>query len=295
MIGKAHPHFSIIIPTFNRANRLIQTIHSVTNQAYANFELIIIDDGSTDNTSSVVKSIADNRIHYIYKPNEERAIARNFGVRQAKGDYITFLDSDDGLYLHFLEEAESLLRKHENPEWFHLAYEIKDEKGRVLRQENDRKGNINQSLLTGNHLSCIDVFLRRDIATNNPFNEDPEIIGSEDYLLWLQLSRQYTLHYSNRISSYITQHAARSVTGFSGEKLRRRIEKSIFYIQQMGFNASQLQKIKAHRYLYLALHLAMAGSKAESVIALKKSLLLKPNLLLSRKSLAVLRRIVMNW
>ena len=285
---------TIIIPTYNRANRLIQTIHSVTKQRYPNFELIIVDDGSTDNTSSVVKSFTDNRIHYFYKPNEERAIARNFGISKAKGNYITFLDSDDGLYPHFLEEAASLIREKDNPEWLHLAYEIIDEKGKILRRENQRLGNINQSLLTGNHLSCIGVFLRKDIAKTNPFNQDPDIIGSEDYLLWLQLSRRYTLHYSNRISAYITQHSDRSVTGFDSQKLQTRVDKSIFYIQQMGFNNQELKIIKAHRYLYLALHLAMAGSKLKSAQALKKSLQLKPELLLSRKFLAILRRLVVS-
>ena len=171
-------------------------IPSVLNQTIMQFELIIIDDGSTDNTAEIVKKFSDKRIQYLKKRNEERAIARNYGISKAKGDYVTFLDSDDHVYPQFLEEAIKVMEQHDHPEWFHLAYEIKDEKGRILRQENKRKGNINPSLITGNHLSCIGVFVRKDIIQKHQFNTDPDIIGSEDYLLWLELASRYTLKYS---------------------------------------------------------------------------------------------------
>jgi glycosyltransferase involved in cell wall biosynthesis len=99
------PTFSIIIPTYNRTDRISGTIQSVINQHYTNFDIVLVDDGSTDNTEEIISSIQDPRIRYFKKENEERAIARNFGIQQAAGDYITFLDSDDALYPHYLDEA----------------------------------------------------------------------------------------------------------------------------------------------------------------------------------------------
>ncbi|MDZ7606957.1 MAG: glycosyltransferase [Cyclobacteriaceae bacterium] len=154
-------------------------------------------------------------------------MARNFGILQAAGDYITFLDSDDELYPHYLDEALTLIKQYNRPEWFHIAYEIRDEAGRVLRKEHRRKGNINQSLITGNHLSCIGVFVKKDILEQHQFNEDPDIIGSEDYLLWLKLASLFPLRYSNRISAYVVQHRGRSVINFNQHQLIRRIKKSI--------------------------------------------------------------------
>lgn len=91
-----NPFFSVIIPTFNRANSLLSTIESVLDQTYEDFEIVIIDDGSTDSTSETVdKFITDPRVHYHYQDNAERSSARNHGIRKSTGKWICFLDSDD--------------------------------------------------------------------------------------------------------------------------------------------------------------------------------------------------------
>ena len=91
--------FSIILPTFNRSVLITKAIESVINQTYTNWELIIIDDGSTDNTKSVLENyLSDSRIKYFFQENQERSVARNNGIKRAKGDYICFLDSDDEDY-----------------------------------------------------------------------------------------------------------------------------------------------------------------------------------------------------
>lgn len=88
------PKVSVIIPTYNRAHFIAQAVESVLMQTYQDFELIIIDDGSTDNTKEVLESYRD-RLHYFYQENQGRSVARNRGIELAKGEYIAFLDSDD--------------------------------------------------------------------------------------------------------------------------------------------------------------------------------------------------------
>src|SRR5690554_3168461 len=90
------PLFSIVIPTFNRASYITKAIESVINQTINDWELIIIDDGSSDNTFEVIKPyLLDQRIKYQYQINQERSIARNNAVKISLGEYICFLDSDD--------------------------------------------------------------------------------------------------------------------------------------------------------------------------------------------------------
>jgi len=102
------PTFSIILPTYNRAHLLHRAIQSVINQTYGNFELIIVDDGSTDCTSEVVKTFNDQRIIYVkHEQNKGVTAAYNTGLRLARGKYITFLGSDDELLPNALETAIS--------------------------------------------------------------------------------------------------------------------------------------------------------------------------------------------
>lgn len=86
---------SVIIPTFNRAVYLQETIASVLRQTWQDFELVLVDDGSTDNTADIVRSFDDRRIRYIYRSNGGISAARNTGLDAARGEYIAFLDSDD--------------------------------------------------------------------------------------------------------------------------------------------------------------------------------------------------------
>ncbi|NJR15065.1 MAG: glycosyltransferase [Calothrix sp. CSU_2_0] len=88
------PKISVIIPTYNRSHLIKDAIESVLNQTYQDFELIIIDDGSTDNTKEVLAEYGE-RLQYIYQENQGRSAARNHGLNLAKGEYIAFLDSDD--------------------------------------------------------------------------------------------------------------------------------------------------------------------------------------------------------
>ena len=88
-----NPFFSVIIPTYNRAHMLERAIKSVLAQTYKNFELIVVDDGSTDETKELLSKYKD--IHYYKIDNSGVSFARNFGVSKSKGKYLCFLDSDD--------------------------------------------------------------------------------------------------------------------------------------------------------------------------------------------------------
>ncbi|OPX90600.1 MAG: Chondroitin synthase [Pelotomaculum sp. PtaB.Bin104] len=88
------PQISVVIPTYNRADYIIDAVNSVLSQTYTNYEIIVVDDGSTDNTKLLLQPYL-NKIQYIYQPNKGVSAARNAGIREARGEWIAFLDSDD--------------------------------------------------------------------------------------------------------------------------------------------------------------------------------------------------------
>jgi len=206
--------FSIVIPTYNRASLIAKTLKSVLEQDYPHSEILVIDDGSTDSTQEIVENIQSLKIQYYKIPNGERAKARNFGIQKATGDFITFLDSDDILYPHHFSTAQNLISNHPNDVFFSLAYEVVDTSGKVLHIYHQRKGDLNAQLITGNHLSCIGVFIKCDILLKNLFNEERNLSGTEDYELWLRLASQYRIIYNNVVTSAIVNHESRSVLSF---------------------------------------------------------------------------------
>ncbi|MFK7994743.1 MAG: glycosyltransferase family 2 protein [Granulosicoccus sp.] len=102
------PRFSVVIPTFNRADSILETLDSCFAQTYTDFEIIVVDDGSSDNTLTVLAAVEDSRLIVASQENAGPAAARNHGMRRATGQYIAFLDSDDSWYPEFLEAANDL-------------------------------------------------------------------------------------------------------------------------------------------------------------------------------------------
>ena len=100
------PRYSIVIPTYNRAGSVEQTLAGCFAQSFANFEIVVVDDGSSDDTLAVLAKITDPRLVVVAQENAGPAAARNHGMRKARGEYIAFLDSDDVWYPDFLQQAE---------------------------------------------------------------------------------------------------------------------------------------------------------------------------------------------
>jgi glycosyltransferase involved in cell wall biosynthesis len=287
--------FSLIIPTFNRANFILKTIDSVLNQAYTNFEVIVVDDGSTDDTEKIVKSIQDPRVFYHLQDNAERAVARNTGVKLARGKYVTFLDSDDVLYANHFTEAVGLIEQYQHPSFFHLAYEVKDDSSRILRQ-NHYRGDLNRQLITGNFLSCMGVFVKREVVLALPFNEDRALSGSEDWELWMRLASRYHLYYSNTITSALVQHQDRSVVNTDEVRLRNRIELAVKYLEKDAVWRQRYGKRKSlmmsHLWLYISLHLIMGGNNRRGFLYWRKAIASTFSIIFSRKSAVVLWKLM---
>ncbi len=291
--------FSIIIPTFNRGHLLQQTINSVLKQNYPRYELLVVDDGSTDNTKEVVEHIIKTnpeiKITYIYQTNSERAAARNKGLLNSRGDYVIFFDSDDTLYPIHLSTAYQYIIHNNTPEFLHLRYDIKDESNNVTGKGPVYKEHPNERLIEGNFLSCNGVIVRRDIALQNIFNEDRDISGMEDWELWLRLAVNYPLHYINTITSSIINHTERSVVGPDKNKLIKRVNTIMETVLSNNVVTEHyknaLSTFKCSCLSYLALHLSLLGYKKEAFSYLQKSISVMPSFIFKKRFFAIIKHL----
>jgi len=188
---------SVVTPTYNRARFLPEAVESVLAQTHADLELIIVDDGSVDETREILEPfLADGRVRYFYQENRGQSHARNLALKQARGDFIAFLDSDDLWYPDKLEKQLAVLREKPEVDIVHGDEAIIDENGVVTSQENMRRysGRITQRLLADNSVSITTALVRRRC-----FDEmggfDTSVGVADDYELWLRFSARYRFHY----------------------------------------------------------------------------------------------------
>lgn len=187
------PKISIIIPAYNVKLTIKSTIKSVRQQSFSDFELIVINDGSTDKTVEIVQGIKDARIKLFCYKNGGLPIARNRGIKQAKGDYIAFLDADDLWTKDKLEKQLAILEA--NPE-AGVAYSRTsyiDEQGNLLYDCDpvSFEGNVLGALLLTNflHNGSNPLIRRQAIKTVGEF--DPTLKSSEDWDYYLRLAIHY--------------------------------------------------------------------------------------------------------
>jgi len=184
-----HPLVSIIIPVYNQAQYLPQSINSALSQTYTHCEIIVVDDGSTDETAAIASCYRD-KIRYIYQENHGLAGARNTGIRAADGQLIGLLDSDDSLQPDYLETMVSLAHKYPEATVFYCSAQCMDASGYLLPQivglNTTKHDNLYISLLQSNFLIPSTIIMRRStVIEANYF--DQELRSCEDWDLWLRI------------------------------------------------------------------------------------------------------------
>jgi glycosyltransferase involved in cell wall biosynthesis len=296
-----NPFFTIVVPTYNRADLIAKTLQSLLAQSYQQYEIIVVDDGSKDNTEDVVKPFIGEKLSYVKKQNAERAAARNFGAARANGNYVNFFDSDDIALPNHLDEAAKLLNNYPEAEWFHLGYSWANADGQIFRDVNSFNGTtLNRIIASGNPLSCNGVFIRKDVINEHKFNEDRNLSASEDYELWCRLTARYPLYYSNSITSLVIDHDSRSVRTIHGEKLINRLQLLIKYLQEdkvtVDYFGKDFSKIKMDSNSYIALHLANEPKyKFKSIYYLVMGLRENVTLLKNKRFYATIKNILIKW
>lgn len=220
------PVFSVVIPTHNRETLILKTLQSVFAQTFPKFEIIVVDDCSTDGTDQVLDPlIVSGQIRFIkHDQNYERAQARNTGMANARGEFLTFLDSDDLMCPTNLEDAAHYIEANSETRLFQNRYQLIDDKGRVLcKYDLPSLASPLQAITGGNFLSSIGVFIHRDIYQNYRFDTNPVLTGSEDWDFWLRVVPYYKPGRIDKINSGIVQHGNRSTNHIELSELQQRL------------------------------------------------------------------------
>ena len=202
------PFFSVIIPTYNRAHLISGAIGSVIRQTFGDWELLVIDDGSTDNTDDIVSSFNDTRIKYFYQQNAERSAARNNGISKANGRFVCFLDSDDVWLSHHLQTMFDAVKKNDfKPALYFTVMRWCYDDGRrmdVLLPSPENQNPV--EYVIKNQVGPPSQCLPREILQKHKFNTSLRV--NEDVELNTRITNEYPLVQIPEVTLEIFIHAA---------------------------------------------------------------------------------------
>lgn len=206
------PFFSITIPAYNRAYILPETIESIQRQTFVNWEIIVVDDGSIDNTAEVVNLLQakDARIRYVYQDNAERSAARNNGAIHSNGRYLLFLDSDDSFFPDHLEKLHNLLSLNDFPVgmvFSNVTYLT--EKGFEKPDLPEMQQGKEFEYMLLQPITPSRVCIHKDVFS--VFRFDPKIVIVEDMVLWVCIASQYPVFQLLDYSAIYRIHGGNSV------------------------------------------------------------------------------------
>lgn len=284
--------FSVIIPVYNRSHLLAETIDTVAMQTWPHFEVIIIDDGSTDNSRQVIESrySHDRRVKYFYKQNEERGVARNYGLKMAKGDFAVFFDSDDWMQPHYLETLEKVIT--DNPGINLLAAKYNyNNNGKIENHpalQNLPEGCYDRSLFVkGNILAC-NFSIRLKNHSSEFFPPERELASMEDWLFLLANLETDKIFIKDRICITMRQHAERSMSN-NQKVIAARWRATDWVLNNLNLSNTEKKKIIAWSHYFCGIHEYLdhkrSASINEAMAAMKEGGLQKQFLLLLVKSI----------
>ncbi len=269
--------FSIIIPTYNRAAFLPKAIESVLAQTYTDWELIIVDDGSMDNTKDVVSQYKDDRIRYFYQQNAERSAARNNGINHANGDYVCFMDSDEYIDSNRLE----LLRTSIDKNTIKCACFYTDIRFEGIRNY-IRKGNTFSFPINKDELVCFvigtpQICCAAPILRKHQFN--PQITIGEDIELLFRITDEFPLVYlPNQATIVEFEHEGRSVAqgSIASEKQLQTLQ--IMFSENHPANkvSSKMKRWLKSAVLFNASKNYILEGKIKGLQYLLRSIIIKP-------------------
>lgn len=224
------PFFSIIIPLYNKEHFIHDTINSALMQSFNNFEIIVVDDGSTDNGLKKVKQIKDSRIKLFSIKNSGVSFARNYGITKANADYIVFLDADDYWYPNHLENIESLRKKVPNCGLYACAYEKKYRSNTIpsiyknIPKEEHWKGRVDDffesSVVNAIAWTSAVMVPKKVLSTVGNFDEKITLGAGEDTDLWIRIALNYPVAFSNTVTAIHNLHAENRISN-SNTNLRQ--------------------------------------------------------------------------
>jgi glycosyltransferase involved in cell wall biosynthesis len=269
MNNAANPLISVVIPTYNHARYLGRALQSVLNQNYTNWEAIVIDNHSTDNTDKVMTSFSDSRITYLkIHNNGVIAASRNAGIRVAKGIWIAFLDSDDWWTSDKLRVCVDYINKKEVDLVYHdlkiINFKHSFFQRKAIKSWQVKKPVLIDLVLNGNAMANSAVVVRKSLIEKvGGINESIQMVASEDYNTWLRIAQHTNrfLYLPNKLGFYFIHDQSVSKKDMSLSY----IESTKEFIDRLEERHRSIVKSKAAylsgRYYYLKQENKIARTK----------------------------------
>lgn len=189
----ANPRVSVIVPTYNQAEYLGHAIRSVLQQTFVDWELIVVDDGSTDETTQCMAQFTDSRVRYVFQQHQERSCARNRGIGEARGALVAFLDADDFWLPAYLETQVATMDACSNAGLSYTWHYNADVTGQLVEVHGygasgaQNRDEFLRAMLLGNRMISNSVVVRASVLEEVGVF-DPEIVHVEDWDLWLRIA-----------------------------------------------------------------------------------------------------------
>lgn len=272
--NRVDPLVSIVIPTYNRAHLIKRSIRSVLDQTYQNFEIIVVDDGSTDNTEEIIKSFNESKLNYIkHNRNKGAAATMNTGINYSKGDFVAFQGSDDEW---LLEKLEKEMKAFEDSKvnlgvvYSGLWYIKNNEKRYVpYSQITKKEGNIHNELLTGNFVSGLSVVRKTCFEKVGLFNEN--LPSLEDWELYIRISKYFCFKFIDEPLAIAYCSSDSASTNYSNltKSSELIVKKHLEY-----FNKNK--KILAANYANIGLYAFLGGEEKKSRKYLRNAIIANP-------------------
>jgi glycosyltransferase involved in cell wall biosynthesis len=261
---------------------LSKAINSLLEQTFTHWELIIIDDGSTDNTKEIINQFEDSRIKYFYQENAERSAARNNGIKHAIGQYICFIDSDDYYEIDRLQRLYTVInKKHQTVCLYYTGIKIKKEGSKeIIERAEAISPEINLSLIDVLYamIHCQQVIAHKNVFTSEQFNETIRI--GEDMELWSRIILKHKIYYlKNQASIVLVEHPNRTIA------LHKNTGVELLKTLHIIFNNPLLKnkikktaktKLLSNCYFTIARHYIYQNNKYQAILNLLKSIAIAP-------------------
>ena len=267
--------FSVIIPAYNAEKTIARSINSVISQTFDEFELIIVDDGSRDKTKDIVAQFSDDRIKYIFRPNQGVSSARNTGIISSSGKYVCFLDSDDEWKENHLEELSKLIEKYTDCGLYVTGYDIRLTDGKILHRstqvlknlESGRFDNGYEILLNyGYFLHTDSICCKREVF-DRVGNFEVGVKNGEDDDMWFRIFAYYPI----AITKTVTAVYDRSESAATAKRVppqesvfSKRVETLLHSPEVTKYRKDSLLIWRERNKLSLARKYILSGNKREA-------------------------------
>lgn len=232
--------FSIIIPLYNKGPYILNAVNSVLGQSYSNFELIIVNDGSTDDSLEKIGSYSDHRIKIINQNNSGVSWARNNGVKEATKDYICFLDADDWWDINYLSEMKKLIKDYPEAGLYGCKYSLVKygiKKYATIGLDSDFQHGFINYFKVYSKTMCMPLTSSSVIIPKKIFEESegfkPELKLGEDFDLWLRIAVKYKVAFLNKPLSFYRQDSNELYKAVNSKKLYDKLEHYIFHLDYL--------------------------------------------------------------